>query len=187
MFTIIFALRKSFLKPFTTSLFKPFSTMAINSSANGIATGIKTSPQSNGDINNTAAARAQVLIEGDISYTGRDLSISSAEDDAQVRQDYRPFLLADEIAKSDWVAQLELNTALQIVDREIIRKSQERLKVLVLYGSLRERFVLNMKSQCRKFTNGGTVRFRDYWLSKPREYCLDLDATFGFTTQLVFQ
>ncbi|KAF2665267.1 arsenate resistance ArsH [Microthyrium microscopicum] len=113
--------------------------MAINSSANGIATGIKTSPQSNGDINNTAAARAQVLIEGDISYTGRDLSISPAEDDAQVRQDYRPFLLAEEIAKGDWVAELELNTALQIVDREIIRKSQERLKVLVLYGSLRER------------------------------------------------
>jgi arsenic resistance protein ArsH len=105
---------------------------------NGLANGIQTTSLANGDLNNTGAARDQVHIPIDESYTHRSFAIPSTEDDAALRQEFRPFLL-DAVANSDWVAKLELNSALQLVNTEIISKGQERLKVLVLYGSLRER------------------------------------------------
>ena len=109
--------------------------MALNGSANGI----QATPLVNCDLNNTVAARVQVHIEGDQSYTNRSFAVPSTEDDATLRREYRPFLLDAAVENSDWVAGLELNSALQMVDAEILSKGQERLKVLVLYGSLRER------------------------------------------------
>jgi arsenic resistance protein ArsH len=108
---------------------------------NRLANGIKAAQLLNGDLNNTAAARVRVHIEGDEFYTGRSFAIPPTEDDLIVRRDYRPFLLDAAVESSDWIAWLELNSALQMVDTEIISKGKERLKVLVMYGSLRERLV----------------------------------------------
>lgn len=64
------------------------------------------------------------------------LAISQNEDDAEIRQNYRPFILDD--AVEDWVSVLELTTAMDLAAQEL-QKSSNRLKVLVLYGSLRRR------------------------------------------------
>ncbi|PYH67964.1 arsenate resistance ArsH [Aspergillus vadensis CBS 113365] len=65
------------------------------------------------------------------------LAISESEDDANIRQKYRPFLLNDG-ASDDWVNELELTTAMEMAAQEL-RQTNNRLKVLVLYGSLRQR------------------------------------------------
>jgi arsenic resistance protein ArsH len=93
----------------------------------------------NGDLNNTGAMRAQREIETDSTYHGRSFAIPSSQDVSSIQEQYRPFLLDDATTDSDWIAKLELNTALKLVDTEILKKGKERLKVLVLYGSLRER------------------------------------------------
>lgn len=64
------------------------------------------------------------------------LAIPQSADDAEIRQKYRPFILDD--AAEDWVSTLELTTAMDLAAREL-QKSNNRLKVLVLYGSLRRR------------------------------------------------
>ena len=47
-------------------------------------------------------------------------------------------LLDDAVAAQDWVSKLELATATEMSHNDIT-KTGERLKVLVLYGSLRSR------------------------------------------------
>lgn len=69
----------------------------------------------------------------------RTLAISKSEDDPQVRKKYRPFILDDE-AEYDWINDLELDAVMDMADRELQEKNP-RLKVLVLYGSLRRRSV----------------------------------------------
>ncbi|KAK5790547.1 hypothetical protein VI817_007834 [Penicillium citrinum] len=64
------------------------------------------------------------------------LALLQSEDDAEIRQKYRPFLLDD--AAEDWVSALELTTAMDLAAQEL-QKSNNRLRVLVLYGSLRRR------------------------------------------------
>jgi len=93
-----------------------------------------------GDLNNTAAARELVRLDVDPAYHLRSFEIGSSEDDAEIRKQYRPFLLDEEISRSDWVAKLELSTVLKLVEAEIVAKKADRLKVLVLYGSLRSRY-----------------------------------------------
>jgi arsenic resistance protein ArsH len=93
----------------------------------------------NGDLNNTAAMRIQREIETDATYHGRSFAIPSSEDVSSIQEQYRPFLLDDATTENDWIAKLELNTTLKLVDSEILKKGKDRLKVLVLYGSLRER------------------------------------------------
>ena len=94
----------------------------------------------NGDLNNTAAARTVVDVAVDPSYRNTSFAISASEDDALVREKYRPFLLGNDHSESDWIAQLELSTALKMVDSQILNNGGERLKVLVLYGSMRQRY-----------------------------------------------
>ncbi|KAL5043517.1 hypothetical protein BDW71DRAFT_216252 [Aspergillus fruticulosus] len=65
----------------------------------------------------------------------RSLALPESEDDFDVRQKYRPFLLNDD---SDWVSKLELTTVLDLAEKDL-RQTNSRLKVLVLYGSLRRR------------------------------------------------
>ncbi|GKZ37425.1 hypothetical protein AbraIFM66950_008975 [Aspergillus brasiliensis] len=65
------------------------------------------------------------------------LAIPESDDNADIRRKYRPFLLEDDAAE-DWVSNLELTTAMEMAAQEL-RKSNNRLKVLVLYGSLRRR------------------------------------------------
>ena len=55
--------------------------------------------------------------------------------DPEIAAKYRPYLLADAIRQSDWIAQLELDA----VARLAAASPAPPLKFLVLYGSLRER------------------------------------------------
>jgi arsenic resistance protein ArsH len=93
----------------------------------------------NGDLNNTLAIRPAVSLDVDPAYNGRTFAICAAEDDAQVRANYRPFILDETVSSTDWVAKLELSSVLRMVDQEIFAKGQDRLRVLVLYGSMRAR------------------------------------------------
>jgi len=68
----------------------------------------------------------------------KSLAISEAEDDPEIREQYRPFLLPENIANSDWVSQLELATVTKMAEADLAR-TEERLKILMLYGSLRTR------------------------------------------------
>jgi arsenic resistance protein ArsH len=97
-----------------------------------------------GDLNNIKAAREHLQPAADAEYQFRSFAISSCDDDPALRKQYRPFLLDDDISGSDWVAKLELATAAEMVDKEIISQGKDRLRVLVLYGSLRTRFGLPM-------------------------------------------
>jgi arsenic resistance protein ArsH len=93
----------------------------------------------NGDLNNTAAERVRAHIATDPAYRRTSLAIPACEDDASIRKTYRPFLLDSIHSDRDWVAGIELSTILKMVDLQILRRGGERLRVLVLYGSMRER------------------------------------------------
>ena len=67
------------------------------------------------------------------------LQLSKDQDDAVVRSKYRPFLLDERVAESDWISKLELDTVEQMVQADLHANNGERLRVLVLYGSLRSR------------------------------------------------
>lgn len=66
------------------------------------------------------------------------LAISDTDDDPEIRAKYRPFLLDAEVEASDWISELELENTIAMAE-EHIAKTASRLKVLVLYGSLRTR------------------------------------------------
>ncbi|KAI9879092.1 MAG: hypothetical protein M1830_009611 [Pleopsidium flavum] len=68
----------------------------------------------------------------------RSLAIPEAQDETSVRTAYRPFLLDKATTETDWISQLELDTAMDMVDRDLAATGK-RVKVLVLYGSLRRR------------------------------------------------
>lgn len=68
----------------------------------------------------------------------RSLALSSSEDDSSIRQKYRPFILGENAAEEDWVNNLELTTALHMAENNL-QTTNERLRVLVIYGSLRRR------------------------------------------------
>ena len=93
----------------------------------------------NGDLNNTAVLRKTVELAPDPAYASRSLAIPRTEDDARLRVEYRPFLLDEKIAENDWVARLELSTVLKMVEKDLHATGSDRLKVLVLYGSMRAR------------------------------------------------
>lgn len=95
-----------------------------------------------GDLNNTEAAREHLAPVVDPAYRFRSFAIPLSDDDLAVRKRYRPFLLSDEVSETDWVAKLELATAAKMVETEIFSQGKDRLRVLVLYGSLRTRFGL---------------------------------------------
>ncbi|KAK0664609.1 flavoprotein-like protein [Cercophora samala] len=92
-----------------------------------------------GDLNNTEAMREHVRPALDPTYQFNSFAILACDDDPVVREQYRPFLLSDEISKSDWIAKLELATAAKMVDTELLAQNKDRLRILVLYGSLRTR------------------------------------------------
>lgn len=94
--------------------------------------------RTDGDLNNTSAAREVTRLDVDPAYSYRDLALSEAEDDEKIRKTYRPFLLSPEITSKDWISRLELSTVVKLAEEDI-QKHGERLKVLVLYGSLRKR------------------------------------------------
>ena len=71
----------------------------------------------------------------DVSY--RTLALRPSEDSPDIRQKYRPFILSDD-ATEDWVNSLDLTTAVDMAELDL-QVTNERLRVLVLYGSLRRR------------------------------------------------
>jgi hypothetical protein len=93
----------------------------------------------NGDLNNTSAIREVTRIEIDPTYSYRSLALSEEEDDHAIREKYRPFILDPHITSGDWISKLELSTVVKLAEEDL-HKNGERLKVLVLYGSLRERY-----------------------------------------------
>lgn len=97
------------------------------------------STATNGDLNNTAAERVRAKIATDSAYHRTSLAIPPYEDEVLIRKTYRPFLLDDAHSDRDWVAGLELSTILKMVDLQVLGTGGDRLKVLVLYGSMRKR------------------------------------------------
>ena len=67
----------------------------------------------------------------------RSLALFPSEDSPDIRQKYRPFIL-DEEPTEDWVNNLDLATAADMAEHNL-QVTNERLRVLVLYGSLRKR------------------------------------------------
>ena len=92
-----------------------------------------------GDLNNSRAARDKAELAADPEYHYKTFGITEADDDVTVRHLYRPFLLPESLAAEDWVAQLELSTGMKLVESELLSKERDRLRILVLYGSLRTR------------------------------------------------
>ncbi|KAH7176079.1 hypothetical protein EDB81DRAFT_771847 [Dactylonectria macrodidyma] len=92
-----------------------------------------------GDLNNSYAARPQAELVPNPTYSGRSFAISKDDDELDIRERYRPFLLDEACEDADWVALLELSTALKMVEPEIINRGHDRLRILVLYGSMRSR------------------------------------------------
>lgn len=82
----------------------------------------------------------------DPTYSYQSFAIQANEDDVEIRDRYRPFLLPNQLAADDWVAKLELSTGLKMVQTEILDKKLDRLRILVLYGSLRTRYGQNIVS-----------------------------------------
>lgn len=74
-------------------------------------------------------------------FAHRSLAIPSTDEgEAEIRSRYRPFILENAASTDDWVAKLELSTVTEMAQRDLANTG-ERLKVLVLYGSLRSRYV----------------------------------------------
>ena len=94
----------------------------------------------NGDLNNTEVLRSTAEIPVDRAYLGRTLAISEEEDDHEIRHRYRKgFLLNDAITRTDWISKLELSTVLKLSEKTLTESQNDRIRVLVLYGSLRGR------------------------------------------------
>ncbi|KAL3422258.1 arsenic resistance protein [Phlyctema vagabunda] len=66
------------------------------------------------------------------------ITLSEKDDDTVIRTKYRPFLLDPAIEAKDWIADLELERTIKMVV-DNLETTDHRLKVLVLYGSLRKR------------------------------------------------
>lgn len=83
----------------------------------------------------SAVPQAVTNHQPNVSY--RSLALSPSEDSPDIRQKYRPFILDDEPTE-DWVNNLDLATAADMAEHNL-QVTNERLRVLVLYGSLRKR------------------------------------------------
>ncbi|KAK6436985.1 hypothetical protein LTR95_006823 [Oleoguttula sp. CCFEE 5521] len=95
-------------------------------------------PTTNGDLNNTSSMRATKKLLTDKAYSFLSLAIPADKDDPTIRKSHRPFILDDEVTASDWVSRLELAKVTEMSHGSILQ-SGTRLRVLVIYGSLRTR------------------------------------------------
>lgn len=93
---------------------------------------------SQGDLNNVSVMRSTRDLPVDYDYAHRSLAVRPEEDDSTLRSMYRPFLLDAATTESDWISQLELSTVTKMAE-ENLNLTGERIKVLVLTGSLRKR------------------------------------------------
>lgn len=111
----------------------------MNRSANGLPDRQKHAiTTTNGDLNNTSSMRATEAPIRDPKFAYLSLGITSSEDDPEIRARYRPFLFSNDLHQDDWISHLELATATEMSYNDI-QRTGTRLRVLVLYGSLRKR------------------------------------------------
>lgn len=92
---------------------------------------------------------AATLSQGDLhkanvngEHRRRSLAIPESDDDTDTRGQYRPFILDRKATVTDWVEDLELDRVTDIAAADFERTGQ-RLKILVLFGSLRQRFAVS--------------------------------------------
>ena len=78
------------------------------------ATSLESGTMSNGDLNNTGAMRVSQKIEIDPAFTHCTLASTVEEDEEEVRDRYRPFILKPAIQSTDWVSRLELATVTKL-------------------------------------------------------------------------
>lgn len=98
------------------------------------------------------------------SATTRTLAIPVNQDDLVVRQRYRPFLLHPDVEKQDWISQLDLGTVMDFAENDLRRTNGDRLRFLVLTGSLRVRSFSRLLSfECARILHrlGADVRVYD--------------------------
>lgn len=108
-------------------LINGYADAATNSHANGDLSKSEVPSTSSKNINSKPESGQQTL------------AIPQGEDDPQIRERYRPFVLEVE-PENDWINELELDAVMDMADRDL-QGTKQRLKVLVLYGSLRRRSV----------------------------------------------
>lgn len=127
-----------------------------------------------GDLNNTEVMRETNFLVPDPTYAGKTLAIPESEDDAEIRSKYRPFLTSPEVANSDWISQSELSTVMKMSEADLAKTGGNRLKILVLYGSLRERLdPRSPKNSSQRFADKMMClsdRTRGYWLTNAHAY-----------------
>ena len=78
------------------------------------ATSLESGTMSNGDLNNTGAMRVSQKVEIDPASTHCTLASTVEEDEEEVRDRYRPFILKPAIQSTDWVSRLELATVTKL-------------------------------------------------------------------------
>lgn len=100
---------------------------------------IMSNNRAHGDLNNTEVMRETNFLVPDPAYDGKSLAIKEQDDNTGIRTRYRPFITSPEVTSSDWIAKSELSTALKISEADMEATGGNRVKILVLYGSLRER------------------------------------------------
>ncbi|TID24840.1 arsenate resistance ArsH [Venturia nashicola] len=94
----------------------------------------------NGDLNNVSSMRSPTReLEVDDAYLNKSLALPKSEDEVEIREKYRPFLQSQHVTENDWISKLELSTVLKMSEEDIEISGEGRLKVMVLYGSLRKR------------------------------------------------
>ena len=96
-----------------------------------------------GDLNNTSSMRQTEEIRANSDFAYQSLAILVEEDEPETANKYRPFVLDSAIAAEDWVSKLELATVTEMAHDDIAKTGQ-RLRVLVLYGSLRRRYGITL-------------------------------------------
>jgi arsenic resistance protein ArsH len=107
----------------------------------------------NGDLNNTSVMRDVELPKRNPAFAYRSLALGPTDDDPVIREKYRPFILPEHVRSTDWTSKLELATV-TLMAYEEIRRSKSRLRILILYGSLRKRLASpSLYIGCRRFSH----------------------------------
>ncbi|KAI9055582.1 hypothetical protein LZ554_000528 [Drepanopeziza brunnea f. sp. 'monogermtubi'] len=132
-------LKRALTTTFRGLPFQPRASSAIDRSVRLRPTSSMAAPMANhGDLNNTSSLRQVEHLEIDPIYSFKSLALTAEQDVATVREKYRPFILDPDVTSSDWISKLELSIVTRLAETDL-QTTGQRLKVLVLYGSLRSR------------------------------------------------
>ena len=139
--------------------------------------------------------KAKMAMPRPISTIATSEVENGADDDTR----YRPFLLDEETRSSDWISALELDTVTEMAQKDL-QATNQPLRVLVLYGSLRQRYALLFPSMGKNrllllqhcttiiitiwylLMFSTTDHTQSSWPSKPPASCIASGATFASST-----